>query len=79
MNKTRETLNDVKLWLLDRLHSNTKQQLTDSDFDFQGKTAMMLLSLTNFSPYICQAKDLDGMFHSVKKRQLMSPFNMNYN
>jgi hypothetical protein len=65
--------------LLDRLHQKI-DHLPDSEFDFSGKTGILLLSLTQFSPYLCQTSDLDGApFRTVKKRELMSPFNMHYN
>ncbi len=38
------------------------------------------MSLTHFTPYFCDKSDLDGTpFRLVKKRELMSPFNMHYN
>lgn len=82
VNKTRETLNDIKLKLLDRIQSEKQKfnLLTDEDFDHSGKTGIMLLSVTNFSLYFCSTNDLDGApFRNVRKRELMSPFNMHYN
>jgi hypothetical protein len=51
VNKVRETLDTVKLKLLDRLHRNSEStanlfSLTDLDFDHSAKTGLMLVSLT---------------------------------
>ena len=54
--------------------------LTDQDFDHSAKTGLMVISLTHFTPYFCDKSDLDGTpFRLVKKRELMSPFNLHYN
>jgi len=85
VNKIRETLDTVKLKLLDRLHRNAEStanllSLTDQDFDHSAKIGLILVSLTQFSPYFCEKVDLDGTpFRLVKKRELMSPFNIHYN
>ena len=85
VNKVRETLDTVKLKLLDRLHRNQESvanllSLTDQDFDHSAKTGLTVVSLTHFTPYFCDKSDLDGTpFRFVKKRELMSPFNMHYN
>lgn len=85
VNKVRETLDTVKLKLLDRFHKKSDSManlfsLSDSDFDYSAKTGIMLVSMTHFSPYFCSSSDLDGTpFRFVKKRELMSPFNMHYN
>ena len=40
----------------------------------------MIISLTNFTPYLCLAEEMDGRpWHQVQKRELMSPFNLHYN
>lgn len=85
VNKVRETLETVKLKLLDRLSRNQEStanllSLSDLDFDHSAKTGLIVVSLTQFTPYFCDISDLDGSpFRLVKKRELMSPFNMHYN
>ena len=85
VNKVRETVDTVKLKLLNRFHRNAESvanlhSLTDQDFDHSAKTGLTVLSLTQFSPFFCDKGDLDGTpFRLVKKRELMSPFNMHYN
>ena len=49
-------------------------------YEYTSKTNILLLSLTDFCPYFCSISDLNGkQFRDVKKREIMSPFNMHFN
>ena len=49
-------------------------------YEYTSKTNILLLSLTDFCPYFCSIADLNGkQFRDVKKREIMSPFNMHFN
>lgn len=58
-----------------------RQQLEDMvNFDYSQKTNLLLLALTDFCPYFCDTDDLNGkQLRDVKKREIMSPFNMHFN
>ena len=68
-----------------RIHEEEKSPVAEEDndnlsYEYTQKTNILLLSLTDFCPYFCSTEDLNGkQFRDVRKREIMSPFNMHFN
>ena len=50
------------------------------NYDYSSKTNIMIVALTDFCPYFCSTADLNGcQLKDLKKREIMSPFNVHFN
>ena len=64
----------------DLLNSSILMAEKDIVFDYSTRTNIFQLALTDFCPYFCSTADLNGkQLRNVKKREIMSPFNMHFN